>query len=54
MLLKCNFGPESEATHAESVGLSKLILHTVSLQFCSLFASVLQLGTDRSYWSFPL
>lgn len=42
MLLKCNFGPESEATYAKSVGLSKLILHTISFQFCSLFATVLQ------------
>lgn len=42
MLLKCNFGPQSEATYAESVGLSKFILHTISFQFCSLFAIVLQ------------
>lgn len=42
MLLKCNFGPESEATCAESVSLSKLILHTISFQFCSLFATILQ------------
>lgn len=42
MLFKCNFGPESKATYAESVGLSKLVLHTIAFQFCSLFASVLQ------------
>lgn len=42
MLLMCNLGPEPEATCAESVGLSKLILHTISFQFCCLFATVLQ------------
>ena len=42
MLLKCNFGPESETTYAESVGLSKLILYKVPFQFSSLFSTVLQ------------
>lgn len=57
MLLKCNFGPESETTYAESVGLSKLILHKMPFQFfkviCYYFA---MLGTDtvQSYQSFLL
>lgn len=42
MLLMFNFGLESEATYTESVGLSKLILHTMSFQFCCLFATALQ------------
>lgn len=42
MPLKCNFGPESE-TYAESVGLSKLILHKIhfsSLVYFLLFCNV--------------
>lgn len=56
MLLKCNFGPESETTYAESVGLSKLILHKIPFLFRSLFATIVVLGTDslRSYQLFPL
>lgn len=56
MLLKCNFDPEFEATYTESIGLSKFILHTISFQFCSLFARFAVLGTDtvRSYQAFPL
>lgn len=42
ILLKCSFGPESKATYAESIGFSKLILHTIAFQFCSLFATVSQ------------
>lgn len=42
MLFKCNFGPESETTYAESVDLSKLILHKIPFQFSSLFATILQ------------
>lgn len=41
MQLVCIFGLEAEATYTESVGLSKLILHTMSFQFC-LFATALQ------------
>lgn len=56
MLLKCNFGPESETTYEESVGLSKLILHKIPFLFRSLFATIVVLGTDslRSYQLFPL
>lgn len=56
MLLKCNFGPESETTYAESVGLSESVLHNIPFLFCSLFATILELGTDslRSYQLFPL
>lgn len=42
MLLKFDFGPESEATFTESVGLSKFILHTISFQsvvYLPLFCS---------------
>lgn len=37
--VKCNLGPESETIYAESVGLSKLILHKISFQF--LFVTIL-------------
>lgn len=42
MLLKCNFGPESETTYAEPVDLSKFILHKIPFQFLSLFTTILQ------------
>lgn len=37
-LLKCNFGPESETTYAESVAVTKSIfLHKIPFQFCTVY-----------------
>lgn len=58
MLLKCNFGPESETTYAQSVAVTKLIFaqNTVSVLYsfisCNFAASGTSLpDTVRSYQS---
>lgn len=58
MLLKCNFGPESETTYAQSVAVTKLIFaqNTVSVLYSFISYNFAASGTSlpdtvRSYQS---